>query len=474
MSACIAPARALDTVAVGYNLNVLFWEGLFTDAALVGAVRSLGAPLLRYPGGTESDYFDWSKGRPVDACRYSGCRSWDGVSLQPPALYQRFGSFTQGTPASFAALVGATGGSALFVANMVTASPDEAVAWLGAAGAAGLDVKRVELGNEPYFVTVEGTTNNAVLFPDAAAQVQAARGLAQRVRTAFPAARLAQPAFVPRIDLATGQPDPRQDARMLTWNQAILTAGAASYADAFALHFYPVLPARAGATDSAYLAQIGSYAARYWRATRATSQWTVLPADKPLWLTEFNTSFASAGELPGTWMHGLYMAQFALHALQDARVELLIAHMLSGNPQWQTVVHPGRAPDVTPSPGYQAYALTAQGRALSAAVATLAGARCGRGLTTAELSGASDADRVASLLVTQGTVERLLVVNADAASVRVNLRTAGWQTATARVLTAEPLSRITSPSLLTESSATLAQPQFEVPPYAIALLERTR
>jgi len=403
---CPAPTRSLESVAVGYNVNVLFWEGLFNDRALLDAVAMLGAPVLRYPGGTESDYHHWLNGRPVEPCRYSTCRTWDNRVLQPPALYQGFGSFTQGTPVFFASLLSAVRGAPLLVANMVTASPDETLSWLTASRAAGVAVARVELGNEPYFAQVEGTANNATVFPDAESHVGAARALAQQVRTAFPAARLAQPAFAPRIDLATGQLDPGNDTRMRTWNERIVAAGAADHADAFALHFYPRLPGRAGRADAAYLADLGTAAARYWRATRATPQWAVLPPAKSLWITEFNVSFADAAELVGTWMHGLFLAQFALRALEDARVELLIAHMLTGNRQWQTVVHPGRAPDVVPAPGFESYALTAQGRALAAVAATLAGGRCGRALAQSELSGVTDTDRVAAWLLTRGTAVR--------------------------------------------------------------------
>jgi hypothetical protein len=471
---CPASARPLESVAFGHNVNVLFWEGLYGDRALLDAVAALGAPVLRYPGGTESDYHHWLDGRPVEPCRYSTCRTWDNRVLQPPVLYQGFGSFTQGTPAFFASLLGAVRGTPLLVANMVTASADETLSWLTASQAAGVAVARVELGNEPYFAQVEGTANNATVFADAESHVGAARVLAQRVRGTFAAARLAQPAFIPRIDLATGLPDPGNDTRMRTWNDRIVAAGAADHADAFALHFYPRLPGRAGRSDAAYLADLGTAAARYWRATRATPQWTVLPPAKSLWITEFNVSFADAAELVGTWMHGLFMAQFALRALEDARVELLIAHMLTGNRQWQAVVHPGRVPDVVPAPGFVPYALTAQGRALAAVAATLAGGRCGRALAPSELQGVADTDRVAAWLLRRGTSERMVIVNGDAATVRIDLAAAGWQAAEGRVLTAAPLARITGPAALSDASAVAAQGRIEVPPYALAWFERTR
>lgn len=471
---CPLPERSLASVAIGYNLNVLFWEELFGDRAMLDAVGQLGAPVLRYPGGTESDYHDWLSGRPVQSCRYAGCRSWDSLKLQPPALYQRFERFTQGTPASFASLVQAVRGSPLLVANMVTAGPDEFVSWLEASRTNGVDISRVELGNEPYFSQVEGTPNNATAFPDAETHVRAARRLAQGIRKTFPAVRLAQPAFVPRIDLSTGRIDPRNDARMTTWNQRILAAGAAEYVDAFALHFYPRLPGRGGRTDAAYLAELSSAAARYWRVTRTMPQWAALPRDKSLWITEYNVSFTDAGELVGTWMHGLFMAQFALQALDDPRMELLVAHMLTGNRQWQAVVHPGRMPDVTPTPGFQAYTLTAQGRALSAVAQALAGGRCGRALNPSELEGVTDFDRVAAWKMTEGQAERMVIVNGDAAAATIDLGEIGWRSATGRVLSAPPLSRITSRDAIADMPVAATRGRLTVPPYALAVLQQTQ
>ena len=83
----------------------------------------------------------------------------------------------------------------------------------------------------------------------------------------------------------------------------IKAVGIAGGVDAFALHFYPRLPGRRGATNAAYL-RTQSYFP-YWQATLRQPQWALLPANNRLWVTELNASFADAPELVGSWMHGL-------------------------------------------------------------------------------------------------------------------------------------------------------------------------
>ncbi|MCA2992145.1 hypothetical protein, partial [Gemmatimonas sp.] len=49
---CTTPTRT-SGVQLGANVNALFWEEHYGDTRLLGAVRSLGNPIVRFPGGTE-------------------------------------------------------------------------------------------------------------------------------------------------------------------------------------------------------------------------------------------------------------------------------------------------------------------------------------------------------------------------------------------------------------------------------------
>jgi hypothetical protein len=469
---CPAATRDMRRVSMGFNVNALFWEGRYADPALQAAVRSLGQPTLRWPGGTESDYFDWGQGRPVDVCRYSACRTWDTLTLTPPGLFQRFGAFTEGTPANWARVAQATGARTLLVANLVTASQAEMLDWLQAAKTASARLDLLELGNEPYFAQVEGTDNSARVFPDAAAHVRRAAALASEVRRQHPDVTLAQPAFVPRIDPVSGQVAAGHDARMLGWNAGILAAGAAEVVDAFALHFYPQLPSRAGQPTAAYLRQLAGFARWYWDATRATPQWQMLPAGRRLWITEFNTSFALAPELQGSWLHGLFMAQFALLALEDARMDHLLAHMLTGNAAWQAVVHPGRVPDVPSPPAGEAYAATPAGVTLAAVSRAVQGMDCGAAISASQFPGLGTSVAPVGWQSSRGTAASAVLINMNDVAVTFDVRPGGWQEALGIAQRAAPLERATSASGIVQESLASVEGRVQVPPHAVVLLNR--
>ncbi len=464
---CTTPNRP-SGVQFGANVNALFWESHYADTRLLGAVRSLGRPVVRLPGGTEADYFDWSLGRPVDACRYGSCRTWDNAQLTPPGLFQRFGTFRNSTSAGFAAFARDVDGTLMLVANTVTASVDDNVRWISAVRAAGGATPLIELANEPYFGQVEGTDNTQRLFPTAAAHVAYVKRLAAALRLLAPTARFAYPAFVPRVDIASSAPATGHDARMLTWNEQILAAGIATDVDAFALHFYPRLPGRRGASDAEYLRALAGYAESYWRATLAQPQWTALPAAKRLWITELNASFTDAPELVGTWMHGLIQSQLMLLMLQDPRVDVLLQHMLTGNAPWQAVVHPGRSPDVVLAPGFTPYALTATGEVLSALSASLREASCVEAVPT-------NAAGTVGVFARSESAARATFVNTSADPLTLDVRTLGFTQATLVQRSAAPLSKPAAGSSVTTTTPSLGANgrTVTIAPYSIVTITGT-
>ncbi len=464
---CTIPNRT-DGVSFGANVNALFWESHYQDQRLLTSVRSLGQPVIRLPGGTESDYFDWTLGRPVDACRYNSCRTWDSATLTQPALYQGFGSFQNSTSDSFAAFSRNVGGRTLLVANTMTASVEENVRWIGNVRAAGDRVSLIELGNEPYFGQVEGTDNTQRLYPTAASHVAYARRMATALRNSVPGVLMAYPAFVPRVDGTTGTPTAGHDERMLTWNDRMLAAGIAGDVDAFALHFYPRLPGRRGANDEDYLRTLSGFPESYWQATVRQPQWSVLPANKRLWITELNASFADAPELVGSWVHGLIQAQLMLLMIQDARVDVVLQHMLAGNPQWQAVVHPGRMSDIPVAPGFTPYALTATGETLAVLSDTLRDATCVERVET----GAAGA---VGVFARSASDTRAVFVNISNAPVTIDIQSLGWTSATAIERTAVPLGRPAAGTAISISSLT---PRTDgrgiaIAPYALTTLRGT-
>ena len=467
IASCHSLAGGRSGVRVGANVNAIFWEGMYTDEEMVRAVHSLSRPTLRWPGGTESDYWDWASGRPVDSCRYGSCRTWDDRTLQEPELYKRFSSFSDGTPANWASLATGAGAETLLVANMVTNSIEGAIEDVALAKASGISPVGVELGNEQYFGRVEGTNNNAVAFPTAESHAEAAGRLAGMIRQRWPDIPLAQPAFVPRVDVATGGISAGHDERMLTWNERIIAAGSSSFANAFALHIYPVFPARGSSTRDEYLRRVGAFADDYWRLLRETPQWLALPKDREIWITEFNASFPQAGEMAGTWAHGVFMASFAINAMEDRRTRMVIAHMLSGNSTWQSIIHPGGTPAIPAATVSDGRRLTPVGIAIAAIGSIANGLECGRPVDSSAFNTPEGATKPKGWHGFGELGQGLVVVNPSPTSASLSLATVGWLDAMGIVMTADPMARVNSGSGIQESSVESVGGEITVPPHSI-------
>lgn len=464
---CESIAGGRSRAFVGANVNAVFWEGMYTDPEMIRAVQSLSRPTLRWPGGTESDYWDWLSGRPVGSCKFGSCRTWDGKILQEPELYKRFSSFSEGTPANWAVLARETRAETLLVANMVTNSSEGVVEDIALAMASDISPIGIELGNEQYFGRAEGTDNNAIAFPTAESHVDAAGELAGMLRARWPSLPLAQPAFVPRVDVATGAISQGHDERMLTWNERIIAAGSSTYADAFALHFYPVFPARGQSTRDDYLRRVGAFADDYWRLLTQTPQWLALPQDREIWITELNASFPQAGEMSGTWAHGLFMGSFTLNAMEDRRTRMVIAHMLTGNTTWQSVVHPGGTPAIPAATASGSYQLTPSGIAIASIGSIANELECGRTVSASAFNSPAGATKPRAWLGFGERGQGLVVVNPSPTPSSLSLAAVGWVDAIGIVKTADPMLRVTSENGVQESAIDSTGTVINVPPHSI-------
>jgi hypothetical protein len=55
---------------VGHMLNYLT-KPTWTNQSFIDSVKTLNLEIIRYPGGTESQYFDWQTGRSVPSSLWS-------------------------------------------------------------------------------------------------------------------------------------------------------------------------------------------------------------------------------------------------------------------------------------------------------------------------------------------------------------------------------------------------------------------
>jgi hypothetical protein len=230
----------------------------------------------------------------------------------------------------FSAGLAQTGAEPVLVLNMLStngrlatnadnpAMITDQVAFLRAAAAAGIAIKRVELGNEFYLdgaVPGANGSDYSTRFPTAASYAQQANPWVSAVRSAFPAAQVAAVG----ADAAGNN-----SARREGWNAAVL--GTLSGANALTLHPY-VRVADATATPQSLL----SLANKRMQSLTTTELAQLSSHGMTGWVTEFNmVDRTPALTFAGTWTHGLFTAAFALMLAQSPTITLVDVHNVVG------------------------------------------------------------------------------------------------------------------------------------------------
>jgi hypothetical protein len=226
-------------------VNLAAWDDISThvDAvAIAGLLKSSGLALLRYPGGSWADEYDWSTNTDSSNCTGTGTIAGSTTSSCDAVDALSFGDFSIQARAA--------GASAFATVNYGSGTPGEAAAWVTRAAATkGEAVALWEVGNETYSCSesnvhladaptfVKGYTPGGPVCPSTAvlARSYAAHAPAylKAMRRASPTARIGVPwAFSENQAGGAGV----KDASL--WNTKVLRAakGDISFVDA---HWYP-------------------------------------------------------------------------------------------------------------------------------------------------------------------------------------------------------------------------------------------
>ena len=291
------PVRIVTPTLLGLNAENTTgprWDNSNLDAVL----KNFAPGVLRYPGGTSANYWDWRQGW------FQPGKKWPA---EPPAPVD------DKIPV-FGVALNAAGSAPMFVLNVLTyqggvgtnaenaAMLADQLKFLHAAAAAGMPVKYVELGNEMYLTGASNTgphgQDYATRFPTAVDYADQMNPWITAIHKAFPASLVAaigdDPNYIPGVS-----------QRRLTWDANVLPALHGE--DVVTVHeiqrVYQSGPA------STLLAQ--PYI-RY--KTFKANQLPLFTARKlPIWITAFNMEDQTPTHaVQGTWLHGLYVAEEAL------------------------------------------------------------------------------------------------------------------------------------------------------------------
>ena len=293
-----APGAARAPVT-GVNANFFEPHGVLNNDGVWEAVRASNIPMMRFPGGTRSTFYDWETGRIQDT---------GGLE---PGLAEESDVVPMD---SFMSRAKETGVTVSYVVN-VTDPPEKTQALARHWQETNAPVRWVELGNEQY-------------LPDYIDRIGGPAGYLDKARRALGALRSggyegpAGLVVAPEVDV--GEDDtPDQDSR--AWNKELATADSAVF-DAVVVHVYPSLE------DVGFQR---AYAHSPSALTEEVANLRRMFPGKQVWLTEWNLGKPSGTPQINTLWNALFDLRM-LKAMLRNGVELGCYHVLTGH-GWELV-----------------------------------------------------------------------------------------------------------------------------------------
>lgn len=337
------------------SLRVKSWH----DQKFWNSLNKLNPRMIRIPGGTGSNYWDWQKGGLIE----------DASNLPeglPHFVTDKDRLYTASQLKNFQAGFKANALNPVFVLNMLTSDLKSQLKMLQTARDLGIPVKYVELGNEFYFAT----KNYRKVFPRPEDYAKTANQWISAIKKEFPEAKIAV--------IGVGTRGKNKSSRRYKWNEEIIATTLPS-ADAITIHKYPsnglanrkILTKKYPYFLEEDVPLILSEPFKSWDKTSNTI--SDFPKNKKIWVTEYNLierintdREAKSQRVVGSWIHGMYALLMSLLFLEDPRIDIACNHMLIGNSQFSAILKSKKSfkNPSDPNTVSQPFALSATGSAL--------------------------------------------------------------------------------------------------------------
>ena len=324
-------SRPLPENYACFNVNSLLVKS-WQNPEFWQAVKQLHPQLLRIPGGTESNYWDWQKGGLVNNVR-------EAMAGYPIQFRNKDIRYSASKLEDIQVGLKETNTSPIFVLNLATSTLESQLEMLRTARDLGIPIKYIELGNELYI----NVPNYRRAFPTSADYAKTASEWIAAIKQEFPTAEVAL------IGVAA---KPKDSNRRRNWLKNLLPS-AMYQADAVTLHIYKghgldsqIEP------NSSYpffspeeVPLILGQPFRGWHNLQNNDQLKLIPDNKQIWITEYNFFENIFGDknqerqqrVMGSWTHGLYAVTMSLLFLEDSRVAIACNHVLTGNSRFAAI-----------------------------------------------------------------------------------------------------------------------------------------
>jgi hypothetical protein len=241
------------------------WGPSWENNAFRDSAASLNFKVIRYPGGSVGEYWDWRKGWYIDTNL-----NQQNSALALPAEYRR-AKYSPSGLKQLKLLVDEAHCEVIFTLNMVTKDLDDQLEMLQNARGFGIPIKWVELGNEFNELGSHGRYK----YPSPEIYGSTCRTWISALKKNFPAVRVA-------VIGGDKQFNPNSTDR--NWDERVLNE--ATNADAVVAHIYP-LAAKVTDDDGINFESVAN-------AFRLSFQQQGFNnVSKDIWITEFNILWSS-------------------------------------------------------------------------------------------------------------------------------------------------------------------------------------
>ena len=469
-------SRVIPPGLMCFNVNsvrVKSWK----DPNFISAVKLLSPKVLRIPGGEVANYWDWKRGGII--------QNDDNLPDGLPSFLSSLGSQVSSNKLEdFKFGFEKIGTTPLFVLNMLSSSLDSQLNMLKQAEELGMPVREIELGNEFYF----GTKNNKAIFSNPEDYAEAASQWANQIRKEFPNSKIGV-VGVENYGLETYK---KMRPRRRTWNSLIFPS-TLSHADAVTFHIYTKhgLEKDVQSSDKTYpsfddkdVPLILGEPFRYWEGLKKDDEFSVVPIDKEIWITEYNLFEKNAKKsnqspkVIGSWTHGLYTLAMSLMFLEDSRIGKICNHVLVGSSQFSAIYADTNSfiNPIDPSPPSIPNSLSATGSSLKLLGKALNGATAAQQLQFSGgliLEGNRQFQYPALygwVFMDENSQKRAVVMNLSNSFQSVDFSMIFSHNAEFEQISAPPRTLIFNPDKLTQRTGLISDDSFVLSPYSVTFL----
>lgn len=330
-----------STPKIGHMLNYLT-KPAWTNQSFIDSVIKLNLEIIRYPGGTESQYFDWQTGRSVSTSLWTNNTlfSHGYIGTAPHVSYPltELLYFYQQTNIK-----------PIFCLNLLTKTLSNQIQMLQTASSLGIPVEYIELGNELYFTDTDFINK----YPNPIDYVlDVKNNWIPQISALFPNAKIAVIGSYDGVSDLNGN---SVQSRITTWNSTLFANNVASNAITF--HYY--IPPNTTILSNPNITQALAAPFRHWPTLKVNTVDNVTNGME-CWITEYNlndgnqTNYAIAS----SWVHGLYTASLFSLMLEESKIKMLLNHQIAGSPAFASLA------SYTPFGDTLTNRLTAEGNAM--------------------------------------------------------------------------------------------------------------